>query len=187
MFDFDLMALTYLLILGANLALILLVGNLAAERVRDAWTGVAGRAQAARTQIEHLRENADSADARVAQVAAKVEEAQRKLKGVQDELAAVMRQQQNEPLPFVYCATLTEIFDSGGAAWEFLVQHDEAGNTELDPHHPARQWLNGRLYQVQAASPMAARRQLERYLPKGEGFRITATQRQGVAQLAEAG
>lgn len=187
MFDLDLMTLTYLLILAANLALILLVGNLAAERVRDAWVGVAGRAQSARTQIQHLQENAESSSARIAQVVTKVEEAQRKLKGAQDELAAVMRHQQSELLPFVYCATPTEIFDSGGAAWEFLVQHDDVGNSELDPHHPARQWLNGRLYQVQGASPMAARRQLERYLPKSEGFRITATARQGVAQLAEAG
>lgn len=186
MFDFDLMALTYLLILAANLALILLVGNLAAERIRDAWTGVASRARAARTQIEQLQEGAEAADVRVSQLVAKVEEAQRKLSGAQAELAAVMRQQQNEALPFVYCATPTEIFDSGGAAWEFLVQHDDAGSTELDPHHPARQWLNGRLYQVQGASPMAARRQLQRYLPKGEGFRITATKSQGVAQLAEA-
>lgn len=187
MFDLDLMALTYLLILAANLALILLVGNLAAERVRDAWTGVAGRARLAQTQIDQLQENAEAASVRISQLSAKVEEAQRKLSGVQAELATVMRQQQDEALPFVYCATPTEIFDSGGAAWEFLVQHDDAGNSELNPHHPARQWLNGRLYLVQAASPMAARRQLERYLPKTEGFRITATQRNGIAQLAEAG
>lgn len=187
MFDLDLMTLTYLLILAANLALILLVGNLAAERIRDAWTGVASRARAARTQIGQLQENAEAANARIAQLASKVDEAKRKLSGVQAELATVMRQQQNEALPFVYCATPTEIFDAGGATWEFLVQHDDAGNTELDPHHPARQWLNGRLYQVQGASPMAARRQLERYLPKAEGFSITATQRNSIGQLAEAG
>lgn len=187
MFDFDLMALTYLLILGANLALILLVGNLAAERVRDAWNGVAGRARAARTQIEQLQENAESSSMRISALASKVEEAQRKLAGAQDELAAVMRRQTNEPLPFVYCVTPTENFDQGGVTWEFLVQHDEAGQAELDPHHPARQWLNGRVYMVQGASQQAARRQLERYLPKAEGFRITASRRQALGQLAEAG
>lgn len=187
MFDLDLMTLTYLLILAANLALILLVGNLAAERVRDAWNGVAGRARSARTQIERLRENTEAASVRISALATKVEEAQRKLSGVQDELAAVMRRQSNEALPFVYCVTPTENFDPGGMTWEFLIQHDDEGQAELDPHHPARQWLNGRLYLVQGASQMAARRQLERYLPKAEGFRITVSRHQAVGMLAEAG
>lgn len=186
MFDFDVMTITSLLVLAANLALVLLVGNLAFERAKEAWDAVASRASQTRTQIQHFTDAAEVASIKTSEAAQSIKDAERKLADAETELAAVKLRQENEPLPFVYSATPTDSFDAGGSIWEFIVHNDAEAQRETDSDHPARQWSSGRLYVVQAATQAAARRQLERHLPEADGFRVTVIRRIGDNLFAEA-
>jgi hypothetical protein len=173
LFDFDVMAFAYLLVLAANLALILLIGNLTYERARDAWTSVSGRARSLQSGLTDLRAATETAERQTVEASHNIEAARRKLADTEAELEELRRRHESEPLPFVYRVTPTENFDPGGTVWEFVVQHDGEGQQEADPHHPARQWVGGRYYLIQAATQKAAHRQLERHVPEAAGFRIT--------------
>lgn len=187
MFNIDGMTWAYLLVVAANLALIFLVGNLAYERARNAWVIVFNSAH-------HLRENearfvsaTENAAAATAETEKKIEQARAELAEAEARLAEIKRKHLKEPLPFAYRITPTQNLDPGGAVWEFVVHQDEEPRREPDPHHPARQWSNGRLYMVQAATQVAAKRQIERLLPEDEGYRITLVKRHGDIAFAEAG
>jgi hypothetical protein len=171
-FNFDMISLTYVLVLSANLALILLVGNLTYERARDAWNSVSGRANTLQSSLTDLQTSAEVADRQAAEADQNIDAALKKLAAIEDELEQLKKRHEEEPLPFVYRVTPTENFDPGGTIWEFLVQHDE-GLQETDAHHPARQWTGGRYYLIQGATQKAAQRQLERHVPESAGFRIT--------------
>ncbi|MCW0235095.1 MAG: hypothetical protein OJJ21_15950 [Ferrovibrio sp.] len=189
MFDFnlDVMALTYLLVLAANLALILLIGNLTFERARDAWFSVSNRAGSLQANLTQLQTATETAGTQTAETVQNIEAAKQKLANAEVELAALKKRHEEEPLPFVYCVTPTENFDPGGVIWEFVVHHDSEGQQESDPHHPARQWAGGRRYLIQAATQKAAHRQLERHVPEAVGFRIALVKNHGDAGYAKAG
>ncbi|MEK9970399.1 MAG: hypothetical protein VW600_14760 [Ferrovibrio sp.] len=170
-FNFDMMSVTYLLVAAANLALILLIGNLTYERARDAWNSVSGRAGNLQSSTTEWETAAEVAERQAEEASQNIQAALKKLAAAEDELEQLKRRHEEEPLPFVYRVTPTENFDPGGAIWEFLVQHPE-GLQETDPHHPARQWTSGRYYLIQAATQKAAQRQLERHVPEAAGFRI---------------
>lgn len=172
-FNLDMMSLTYILVLAANLALILLIGNLTYERARDAWSSVSSRARTLRSSLTDLQTSAEVAERQAGEASQNIEAAKRKLANTEAELVELKKRHQEEPLPFVYRVTPTENFDPGGMIWEFLVQHDNEGLQETDPNHPARQWTGGRLYLIQAATQKSAQRQLERHVPEAAGFRIT--------------
>jgi cell division protein FtsX len=171
-FNLDMMSLTYVLVLSANLALILLIANLTYERARDAWHSVSGRANSLQTSLTDLQSSAEAAGRQSVEADQNIDAALKKLAAMEDELEQLKKRHEEEPLPFVYRITPTENFDPGGTIWEFLVQHDE-GLQEVEAHHPARQWVNGRHYLVQGATQKAALRQLERHVPESAGFRIT--------------
>lgn len=171
-FDLDVMSLTYLLVAAANLALVLLIGNLTYERARDAWTSVSGRAGNLQSSTDEWQSAAEAAERQAEEASQNIQAALKKLAAAEEELDQLKKRHEEEPLPFVYRVTPTENFDPGGTIWEFLVQHPE-GLQETDPHHPARQWTSGRYYLVQAATQKAAQRQLERHVPEAAGFRIT--------------
>ncbi|WP_341910827.1 hypothetical protein [Ferrovibrio terrae] len=190
MFDFnlDVMSIAYVLVLAANLALILLVGNLTFERARDAWSSVASRTRYLQSGLDQLRAAAEHAETQTAEAAKNIEAAKQKLANAEVELAALKKRHAEEKLPFVYRVTPPENFDPGGMIWEFVAHHDNEGMKETDPDHPARQWTNGRFYLVQAATQKAAIRQLERHLPDSEGFRLALVKNHGdvIASFAEA-
>jgi hypothetical protein len=188
MFDLDYMALTYMLVLAANLALILLIGNLTYERARDAWDSIKSRARYLQTGLEQLQVSAVTAEAQANEAAKTIEAAKQKLANTEIELASLKKRHMEEPLRFVYRVTPPENYDPAGVIWEFIVHHDQEGLQEADPDHPARQWTGGRLYLVQAATQKAAHRQLERHLPEAAGYRITLVKNHGgvLARLAEA-
>lgn len=171
-FNLDMMSLTYVLVMAANLALILLIGNLTYERARDAWHSVSGRANMLRSSLEDLQAAAHSADRQAEEVEQNIDAALKKLAATEAELEQLKQRHEDEALAFVYRVTPTENFDPGGAIWEYLVQHDE-GLKDSDPDHPARQWTSGRYYLIQAATQKAARHQLERHVPEAAGFRLT--------------
>lgn len=172
LFNLDVMSLTYVLVAAANLALVLLIGNLTYERARDAWHSVSGKANTLQSSLTDLQASAEVAERQAAEADQNIGAALKKLAAIEDELEQLKRRHEEEPLPFVYRVTPTENFDPGGAIWEFLVQHDE-GLQEIDAHHPARQWVSGRHYLIQGATQKAAQRQLERHVPESAGFRIT--------------
>lgn len=172
LFDFDMMSLTYILVAAANLALVLLIGNLTYERARDAWVSVSGKAGNLQSSAAEWQSAAEAAERQAEEASQDIQAALKKLAAAEEELEQLRKRHEEEPLPFVYRVTPTENFDPGGAIWEFLVQHPE-GLQENDPHHPARQWTSGRYYLVQAATQKAAQRQLERHVPEAAGFRIT--------------
>lgn len=172
LFDLDVMSLAYVLVAAANLALVLLIGNLTYERARDAWNSVSGRANNLQTSAADFEAAAEAAERQAEEASKNIDAALRKLAASEDELEQLKRRHEEEPLPFVYRVTPTENFDPGGSIWEFLVQHPE-GLQETDQHHPARQWTSGRYYLIQAATQKAAQRQLERHVPETAGFRIT--------------
>jgi hypothetical protein len=186
MFNLDVMTMTSLLVLAANLALILLVGNLALEKAREAWDSVSGRARQTRTQIDYYKTAAEAASIKTSEAVQGIRDAERKLADAEKELAAVKQRQETEPLPFVYSAAPTDSFDAGGSIWEFIVHNEAEAQQEIDPDHHARHWSVGRLYVVQAATQAAARRQLERHLPGADGFRVTVVRRIGDNLFAEA-
>lgn len=171
LFNFDMMSLTYVLVAAANLALILLIGNLTYERARDAWTSVSGRANTLQSSTSEWQMAAGRAESQAEEASQNIQAAMRKLAEAEEELEQLKKRHEEEPLPFVYRVTPTENFDHGGSIWEFIVQHSE-GLQEADPHHPARQWTGGRYYLIQAATQKAALRQLERHVPEAAGFRI---------------
>jgi len=189
MFDFnlDVMALTYLLVLAANLALILLIGNLTYERARDAWASVSGRAETLRSNMIQWQTAAEHAEVQAAETVQAIDAAKQKLAQAEVELAALRKRHEDEALPFVYRVTPTENFDPGGVVWEFVVHHETEGQSDSDPDHPSRQWAGGRYYLIQAATQKAAQRQLERYVPEAAGFRITLVKNHGDAGYAKAG
>lgn len=178
-FNFDLMSIAYVMVLGANMALILLIGNLAYERARDAWNSVISRARYLQSGLTQLEAAAENAQAQTAEAERNIAAAKQKLANTEAELAETKKRHEEQPLPFVYRATPTDNFDPGGMIWEFIVQHDSEGLQETDPDHPARQWTSGRLYLVQGTTQKAAQRQLERHLPPADGFRITLVKNHG--------
>jgi hypothetical protein len=173
LFSLDVMSLAYLLVLAANFALILLIGNLTYERARDAWDTVSSRARNLQSGLSEAQIAAETAERQAVEAVESIEAAKTKLADAEVELAQLKKRHEEEPLPFVYRVTPTENFDPGGMIWEFVVHHESEGQLEADTHHPARQWAGGRYYLIQATTQKAAYRQLERHVPAAAGFRIT--------------
>ncbi|MEK9969000.1 MAG: hypothetical protein VW600_07675, partial [Ferrovibrio sp.] len=87
LFNFDVMTLTYLLVLAANFALILLVGNLTYESAYDAWKSVSNRAGNLRSGLTDLQAATETAERQAAEAVQNIEAAKKKLANAQVELA----------------------------------------------------------------------------------------------------
>ena len=98
MFDFnlDVMSIAYVLVLAANLALILLVGNLTFERARDAWASVASRTRYLQSGLDQLRTAAEHAEAQTVEAAKDIAAAKQKLANAEVELAALKKRHAEE-------------------------------------------------------------------------------------------
>lgn len=167
---FDLGSVAFFLVLAANLALIVLVAGLAADRAREAWSRAVHRARHAEAMNQSLRAGIEAAETKASQITEQIAATKVKLEQAKVDVAAVKQRHASEPLPFVFRGTPTENFDPGGPIWEFLIRNVAEGAREYNASHPAAQWTNGRLYLIQAATQNAALAQLERRFPPTEGF-----------------
>ena len=184
---FDIGTIAFFLVLAANLALILLVAGLAADRAREAWSRSVNKARHAEATNHSLRAGIDASEAKAIQLTEQIEATKSKLEQARVDLAALKKRHATEPLPFVFRGTPTENFDPGGPIWEFLIRNVAEGARENNPAHPAAQWSNGRLYMVQAATQNAALAQLDRRFPATDGFQAVLVKQHEPAPVSLAG
>ena len=168
MFDFG--SIAFFLVLAANLALILLVGGLAADRAREAWSRAVSRARQAETVNQSLRAGIEAAETKAGQLSEQITATKAKLEQARVDVVAVKKRHATEPLPFRFRGTPPENFDPGGPIWEYLIKNVAEGAREGDANHPAAQWSNGRLFLIQATTQVAALAQLERRFPPTDGY-----------------
>lgn len=170
---FDIGSIAFFLVLAANLALILLVAGLAADRAREAWSRAVNRARHAEAINQSLRAGIEAAETKASQMTEQIAATKVKLEQAKADAAALKQRHATEQLPFVFRGTPTENFDPGGPIWEYLIRNVAEGARENDPSHPAAAWSKGRLYMIQATTQIAALAQLERRFPPTEGFQAT--------------
>src|SRR3546814_19577953 len=110
---FDIGSIAFFLVLAANLALIMLVAGLAADRAREAWSRAVNRARHAEAVNQSFRAGIEAAETKASQMTEQIAATKVKLEQTKLDAAALKQRHATEPLPFVFRGPPTETFDPG--------------------------------------------------------------------------
>src|SRR3546814_19882316 len=98
---FDIGSIAFFLVLAANLALIILVAGLAADRAREAWSRAVNRARHAEAVNQSFRAGIEAADTKASQMHEQIAATQSKLEQTTMDAAALKQRHATEPAPLV--------------------------------------------------------------------------------------
>lgn len=172
MFDASVNQFIGILAAGANIAIAVAIILLLGERSHAAWTRVRLRAE----ELTALKE----------EVARSIEESERVVQNLQDEIATVKNQvvraeqdlegltkrHRETDLPVGYTATPLDVVDRRYRTWRVVVRNADLGADAGSFSHPSHRWVEGRFYEIPAPNMDYAVSSMQARFLARDGFTV---------------
>lgn len=191
MLEFSMGQFVGILAAAANIGIAVMIILLLGERSHAAWTLVRIKAEEVTALRGTLESQAATGQAVLEQMRDDIAALKGQITRAQQDAEALAQRHKTADLPLAYTAVPVDAVDRRYRTWTVIVRNPDMGMDAGSFTHPAHRWIDGRLYEVPAATMDHAVEEMKARFPSREGYVVeparSQTDREAIRQTAEAG
>lgn len=186
MFDYSMSQFIGILAAGANIAIALMIILLVGERSHAAWTRVRLRADELTSLKAEIEQNVEESERVVRNIQEEIADLKNQVVRAEQDMESLVKRHKETDLPVGYTSTPVDVVDRRYRTWRLVVRNTELGANAGSFSHPAHRWIEGRFYEIPAPNiDYAVSNMQSRFLLR-DGFMVEPAPVRGTAIPVEA-